>query len=162
MLEINEILKDIGSVTMGQKELDHVLAQPLLARIATAGADGQPHVVPVWFQWDGEHMYIETGLGFRKARNLEENPQCAISVDDTQGGLRFWGIFMQGEAELITEPENWVRDMVRHIYGKYLGEEGIQAPTPQLMINNDHVIIKFRPRKITVWNDTRHAIAPIG
>lgn len=162
MTNTEEILKNTGAVAMDLEEINQVLERPILARIATAGASGQPHVVPVWFMWDGEYMYIETGVGFRKARNLEENPQCAITVDDTQGGLRFWGIFMQGEVELLTEPVEWVQDTVRRIYRKYLGEEGIQAPTPQKMISSDHVIIKFKPRKIMSWNDTRNAIAPIG
>jgi nitroimidazol reductase NimA-like FMN-containing flavoprotein (pyridoxamine 5'-phosphate oxidase superfamily) len=122
----------------------------------------QPHVVPVWFWWDGEYMFAETGVEFRKARNLRDNPKCSVVVDDTQGGLRFWGIFMEGEAELISEPVDWIQDMVRLIYRKYLGTEGMLAPTPQTMINSSHVIIKFRPQKIISWNDTKHAITPIG
>jgi PPOX class probable F420-dependent enzyme len=157
-----EALLHTDAVVMNKAQIDQVLAGPVLARIATVGEDLQPHVVPVWFWWDGEAMFIETGKGFRKARNLQQNPRCAVIVDDTQGGLRFWGIFMQGEVELITEPVDWVLETVRRIYRKYLGEEGIAAPTPQKMIHSEHVIIKFTPKKIVTWNDTRHALAPIG
>ena len=107
-------------------------------------------------------MVIETGPNFRKANNLRENPKCAVCVDNTQGGLRFWGITMLGAVELISEPADWVRDTARNIYRKYLGAEGIQAPTPQSMINSDHVIIKFTPDRFVTWNDTQHAITPIG
>jgi len=161
MPEIEQAMLHTGAVIIKKEEIDQILEQPLLARIATTGKDMQPHVVPVWFWWDGECMYMETGLDFRKARNLRDNPKCAVIVDDTQGGLRFWGIFMQGEAELISEPVDWIQEMVRRIYRKYLGTEGIQAPTPQKMIHSEHVIIKFRPQKIISWDDTKHAIAPI-
>jgi general stress protein 26 len=151
-----------GAVAISREEINQVLTQPLIARIATTGKDMQPHVVPVWFWWDGESMYIETGINYCKARNLRENPKCAVIVDETKGGLRFWGIFMEGDVELITEPVDWVRDIVLRIYQNYLGAEGIEAPTPQMMINAEHVIIKFTPKKFVTWNDTKHAIAPIG
>jgi nitroimidazol reductase NimA-like FMN-containing flavoprotein (pyridoxamine 5'-phosphate oxidase superfamily) len=148
-------------VDIEKDEIDGILARPLLARIATTGNDMDPHVVPVWFWWDGECIYIETGIDFRKARNLRENPKCAVLIDDTQGGLCFWGIFMRGEVELITEPVEWIMEVVRRIYLKYLGAEGILAPTPQKMINSQHVIIKFTPKKIVTWDDTRSEVAPI-
>ncbi len=162
MDEVEKADLHTDSVIISKEEINQILAQPLIARIATVGKDMQPHVLPVWFHWDGESMFIETGFNFRKANNLRENPKCAVVVDNTQGGLRFWGIFMRGGVELISEPVDWVRDMVRKIYLNYLGEEGIAAPTPQRMINGKHVIIKFTPEKIVTWNDTRHTIPPIG
>ena len=162
MVKIEQAKLHTGATIMEKEEIDRILAQPLLARIATVGKDATPHVVPVWFWWDGEAMYIETGIDFQKARNLRENSKCAVLVDDTQGGLRFWGILLRGEAELFTEPVDRAMEIVNRIYLKYLGEEGVQAPTPQKMINSEHIIIKFSPRKIITWNDTKCAIAPIG
>jgi PPOX class probable F420-dependent enzyme len=162
MAEVEQADLHTGGVAITRDEIDQILARPVLARIATTGSDMQPHVVPVWFWWDGEHMYMETGVNFQKARNLRENPKCAVIVDDTQGGLRFWGIFMQGTVELITGPRDWIIETVTKIYRKHLGEEGIQAPTPQTMINSEHVIIKFTPDRIITWNETRHSITPIG
>jgi hypothetical protein len=162
MVKIEQPKLHTSAVIMKKEEIDHILAQPLLARIATVGKDTNPHVVPVWFWWDGMTMYIETGIDFQKTRNLRENPKCAVVVDDTQGGLRFWGILLRGEVVLITEPVELVMDIVNRIYLKYLGKEGVQAPTPQKMINSEHIIIKFSPNKIITWNDTKYAIAPIG
>jgi hypothetical protein len=162
MLEIEQQKLHTNAVIMSRDEIEQVFAQPLIARIATIGEDAYPHVVPVWFWWDGQAMYIETGIDFQKARNLRANPKCAVIIDATQGGLRFWGIFMRGEVILITEPVELVMDIVNKIYLKYLGKEGIQAPTPQKMINSEHVIIKFLPEKIITWNHTHGGITPIG
>lgn len=143
-------------------KMDFLLSQPLIAHLATVGGD-QPHVAPVWFLWDGESLWIETDQSFRKARNLRRNPKCAVSIDATLGGLRFWGILMLGTAELISEPHERVLELAGRVYTKYLGVEGVLAPTPQAMlIQGDHVIIRLKPDKVITWDDTHSAIAPIG
>ena len=162
MAEVEQADLHTSAVGMTKEEIDRYLAQPLIARIATTGSDMQPHVVPVWYRWDGESMYIETGINFRKARNLRDNAKCAVIVDDTQGGLRFWGIYMEGEVELITEPVDWVIETVRRIYLHYLGKEAIETPTPQKMINSEHVIIKFTPKRFIAWDDTQTGVAQVG
>jgi pyridoxamine 5'-phosphate oxidase family protein len=57
-----------------------------LARIATAAADGQPHVVPVSFRYNPEHDTIDVGgHGFtqrKKYRDVQRNPRVAIVIDD--------------------------------------------------------------------------------
>jgi hypothetical protein len=118
-------------------------------------------VTPMWFFWDGEGLWMETGLGFQKHQNLIANPRCAVTIDVTEGGLRFKGAILEGEAELITGPEELVRETVTRIYRKYLGEEGITAPTPSQMIADPHVIIRMRPRRIRTWDDTRSGLAPL-
>lgn len=57
-----------------------------LARLATAGPDGRPHVVPVSLKYNAELGTIDTG-GFhvdttKKHRDLQANPWAAIVVDD--------------------------------------------------------------------------------
>ena len=58
-----------------------------LARIATLGADGQPDVVPVAFEYDGTHFWVG-GSGHsvtrtRKFRNVTSgNHQVALVIDD--------------------------------------------------------------------------------
>jgi pyridoxamine 5'-phosphate oxidase family protein len=60
------------------------LTQSRLARVATATCDGQPHVVPVVYEFDGSAFYfagwnLEKSLKFR---NLLENERVALVVDD--------------------------------------------------------------------------------
>jgi pyridoxamine 5'-phosphate oxidase family protein len=62
--------------------LDH----QLLGRLATAGADGKPHVVPVSFSYNRELDTIDIGghrFGTRKKyRDVQQNPWAALVVDD--------------------------------------------------------------------------------
>ncbi|GAA1596000.1 hypothetical protein GCM10009789_57430 [Kribbella sancticallisti] len=68
------------------EELEYLRSQPL-ARLATVGADGQPDVVPVAFEFDGAVFWVGGGgpsvAGTRKFRNLAAgNHQVAIVIDD--------------------------------------------------------------------------------
>lgn len=146
---------------LSQAEIDAFLAQPVIARIATVRPDGRPHVVPIWFYWDGSSIFMETPPTFVKAKNLHKNPNCAITIDITEGGLRFKGVVLEGKVELLTDRQS-VLDMVTCIYTKYLGPEAIQSPTPKGMIQSEHVIIKLTPERVLSWDYTRDGIAPIA
>jgi nitroimidazol reductase NimA-like FMN-containing flavoprotein (pyridoxamine 5'-phosphate oxidase superfamily) len=145
---------------MDRAALDAFLTKPLIARIATIRGEW-PHIAPMWFDWDGESLWMETGPGFQKHRNLQVNPRCAVAIDVTEGGLRFKGVIVEGVVELITEPEEFVHETAARIYRKYLGEEGIAAPTPSQMIANPHAILRIRPERIRTWDDTRTGLAPL-
>ncbi|MEM2866779.1 MAG: pyridoxamine 5'-phosphate oxidase family protein [Candidatus Hadarchaeales archaeon] len=52
-----------------------------VCRLATAGRDGLPHVVPVCYLFRGGTFYVATDYGTRKYRNVRENPRAALVVD---------------------------------------------------------------------------------
>ncbi len=63
--------------------------------------DGRPHIVPVWFLWDGETVLIFTQPD-QKVRNLRQNPRVTLALDDTKGGGDV--AMLEGTAELLDEP----------------------------------------------------------
>jgi pyridoxamine 5'-phosphate oxidase family protein len=78
-----------------------------LARIATAGGDCQPHVVPVAFRYNPEADTIDVGgHGFaarKKYRDVQSNPRVAIVIDDL-ASIDPWRprmIEIRGEAEVL-------------------------------------------------------------
>lgn len=66
---------------MTEEERAELLAQGLVAIIATEQADGRPHLTPIWFSWDGAAFEVVTPGSSRKFRNLRRLPRCTISVD---------------------------------------------------------------------------------
>jgi hypothetical protein len=142
------------SLPVDQKaKIDAFLAAPLLARFATASPGTlQPHVVPVWYAWDGETLWISSYESTRKIGELRDNPKCAIVVDvaESVGGVS--AVLFEGEAELVTEPRDFVRDMAIRIYTRYMGPEGVLAPDPQEWANSpENLIIKVTPKFVKVW-----------
>src|SRR5262249_39149504 len=87
-------------------EIEYLESQRL-ARIATAGRDCQPHVVPVAFRFNPETDTIDvSGHDFaqrKKYRDVQRNPRVAIVIDDLASTVpwRPRMIEIRGEAELL-------------------------------------------------------------
>lgn len=85
------------------------LNEQRLGRLATVGADGQPHVVPVGFGYDAESDAIHIGghsFGeSKKFRDAERNPPVAFVVDDL-ASINPWqprGIEIRGRAQTFKD-----------------------------------------------------------
>jgi pyridoxamine 5'-phosphate oxidase family protein len=83
------------------------LCQGGLGRVATVSPDGQPHVVPVAYEFDGEFLYFS---GRNLARSLKynhisKNQRVAFVVDDVVSfsPWRARGIEIRGVAEILLE-----------------------------------------------------------
>jgi len=59
--------------------------------LSTVRPDGLPHLVPIWFSWDGERLFIASKPNAVKVRNLRANPTLMLAVgepdDDFDVGL---------------------------------------------------------------------------
>jgi len=94
------------SVTFTDEEVAF-LTQSRLARVATASGEGQPHVVPVVYEFDGTAFYF-TGWNLEKSlkfQNLVQNKKVAMVIDDlvTVSPWRPRGVEVRGVAELGSE-----------------------------------------------------------
>ncbi|HEX6391462.1 MAG TPA: pyridoxamine 5'-phosphate oxidase family protein [Solirubrobacteraceae bacterium] len=66
--------------------------------LGTVRPDGRPHSAGVGATWFEGDMYIVSGLGTRKSRNLAANPACTLSL-----ALTGMDIVLEGEAQLVTD-----------------------------------------------------------
>lgn len=132
----------------------NLLAQPVLARLATANPTTlQPHVVPVWFEWDGEAIWISSFDSTRKMHDLMGNPRVSIVVDtvDENGTVR--GVVFEGKADVIKDPAV-VIPRSTSIYVRYLGEDGVRQPDPaSWIVDPENRLILLRPEKVYAWGE---------
>jgi nitroimidazol reductase NimA-like FMN-containing flavoprotein (pyridoxamine 5'-phosphate oxidase superfamily) len=80
--------------------------------LATVRPDGRPHLAGVGALWDHGKVYVVSGEGTRKSRNLAENPACAISMSLTDMDL-----VIEGRAERVTDDETLDRLAKRYAEG---------------------------------------------
>lgn len=99
-----------------------VLKQPLIARLGTIGADGFPHLTPLWFLWedDRDELVIMADRTARKAQNLIANPRGAVQIGgdplpDGQGGYTL-GVMLQGEFTVEDDPDHAVTARITRHY----------------------------------------------
>ncbi len=85
-------------------EIEYMAGQKL-GRIATVGADGQPHVVPTSFRYNAEHDAIHVG-GMRmsqtkKTRDVARTGRASIVIDDVLPPWQPRMIEVRGTAEVL-------------------------------------------------------------
>jgi pyridoxamine 5'-phosphate oxidase family protein len=100
--------KETKPVSFTDEEAEFI-SQSKLARLATSSGRNQPHVVPVAFEFDGEHFYF-SGWNLQqslKFKNIQQNGRVALVIDDLVT-VRPWrprGVVIRGQAE-VQENEN--------------------------------------------------------
>jgi pyridoxamine 5'-phosphate oxidase family protein len=96
-------------------ELAYLTERRRLGRLATVGAGGTPHVVPVGFSYNHDHDAIDvrgrTLEGTKKYRDVARSGRAAIVVDDL-ASVDPWsprGLEVRGRAEAIAGPSPLIR-----------------------------------------------------
>lgn len=132
--------------------IDTFLEGSHIARLATADREGHPHVVPVWYAWDGESIWISSYSSTRKIKNLQENSNISIIIDVTGGEGKTRAVLFEGKSKLVKEPRDFLREKFYWIYKRYLGEEGVMAKSPQEWIEDPQNLLVFlKPEKVYTW-----------
>jgi pyridoxamine 5'-phosphate oxidase family protein len=90
-------------------------ARRRLGRVATVGADGTPHVVPVGWRYDPERDAIEVGghhlARTKKFRDVARTGRAAIVIDDL-ASVDPWrprAVEVRGRAEAVSGPAPIIR-----------------------------------------------------
>ncbi len=103
--------RDNQKVRLSEAEARARLAGARVARLATAGADGQPHLVPVVFAVDGDRVYTavdqkpKTTTRLRRLRNIRENPRVALLADHyAEDWDALWWVRADGRARVVEDP----------------------------------------------------------
>lgn len=81
--------------------IDQRLRDNIIIWLSSVRANGRPHIAAVWFLWDGSHIPIFSQDN-QKMRNLRQNPDVALALDDTKEGDDV--ITIEGTAELVDDP----------------------------------------------------------
>lgn len=88
------------------------------AHVATID-DDQPQVTPVWVEYADGYVMINSAKGRKKDRNMRDNGQVAVSVQDPENPYRYIGL--QGKVVEITEEGGY--DHINKLSHKYTGND---------------------------------------
>ena len=87
------------------------------ASLATLMPDGRPQVTPVWCDFDGTHVIVNSARGRAKDRNMRRDPRVSVAVIDPENPYRYLEI--RGRVVDITE--QGASDHIDKMAKKYLG-----------------------------------------
>ena len=133
---------------LSESEIDSKLAKPHVAHLVSIRPGGRPHVAPVWYARDGSRVWVMTGSGTTKARNITNNPAVSLSI--AAPGRPYWYIVLEGRATLATDNlESTVQNTCTRYDGPVWGAEFAR----ELLTEEDMVLIDIRIDRIVSWQD---------
>ena len=105
---------------------DERLTRSTFFWLATVGAGGRPHVMPVWAVWSEGAAWFSSGLRSRKARNLAADPRCTLTTDDA-----LEPVIIEGDAERVTDLDRLAGFMAA-LDAKYETDYGAEFADPEV------------------------------
>jgi len=133
---------------------DHMfLEEARVGRLATASADGAPHVIPVCFVFDGTCLYSAIDAKpkrvaapkLRRLQNIQANPRASLLVDRyDEDWTRLRYVLVFGRAEILDPGPDRQRALalLREKYPQYrsMADFG-QGP-----------VIRLTPERVASWS----------
>lgn len=98
--------------------------------------DGRPHLSPVWFVWYEEKIYIGTDPKSVKVRNIRQNPQVVLALEDGAHP-----VICEGAAQIIQPPLS--EGLLAAFYTKYEWDLKREEQYNQ--------VVEVTPRKWLSW-----------
>jgi coenzyme F420-0:L-glutamate ligase / coenzyme F420-1:gamma-L-glutamate ligase len=121
------------------------------AHLATTGANGEPHVIPICFIFDGKHFYSPidekpkrtSPAKLRRVKNIQENAQAALVIDRySEDWKRLAYILIRGRAKILHRGAAHA-EAVRRLRRKY--------PQYRQMAIHARPMIQITPTKWSLW-----------
>ena len=128
---------------------DEFLKEQKVLRLATVGKNKDPHVVPVWYRYNGKKFYIGTNAKTVKAKNVKKNSQVSCCVDVGINAPNIYGVLVKGNANLILE-SNKVKTIAKKILLRYF--KSLDGESARALLDDTDCIIEVVPEEFTVWN----------
>jgi PPOX class probable F420-dependent enzyme len=107
------------------------------AQVATLMPDGSPHVSPVWCDYDGHYIRINSAKGRVKDRNMRRDPRVGLDIVDPDNPYRH--VSIRGRVVEITE--TGADQHIDSLAKKYLGKDKY----PNRSAGEVRVIYKIEP-----------------
>jgi nitroimidazol reductase NimA-like FMN-containing flavoprotein (pyridoxamine 5'-phosphate oxidase superfamily) len=123
--------------------------------LGTADPDGSPHVVPLWFVWPDDAMYVSTRREGRTWRNARSDPRVSVSIDLGRSWTEIAGIVVEGVAEPLAAEHPTMRGPISAWHEKYrplLAGEGFERFAGEVRRLG---FLRVEPRRVLSWDHAR-------
>lgn len=111
------------------------------ASLATLMPDGRPQVTPVWCDYDGSHVIVNSAKGRRKDLNMRAEPRVSLAIIDPDNPYRY--LEVRGQVTEITEAG--ADEHIDKMAKKYLNADKY----PNRRAGEVQVIYKIKPEHCT-------------
>jgi PPOX class probable F420-dependent enzyme len=110
----------MATTTIPDKYVDLVdPKKKTFAQLATVMHDGSPQVTPVWFDYTGGKIRVNTARGRVKDKNMKVDAHVAVSIMDPENPYRY----VQIRGKVVTESEKGADAHIDSLAKKYLDKD---------------------------------------
>jgi PPOX class probable F420-dependent enzyme len=110
---------------MDRRDMERRVASAYVARLATVGADGRPHIVPICFALDEQTLYFavdskpKQSTNLKRLRNIAANPAISVLVDHYEADWdKLWWVRLDGVARVVAD-DGEVKKALRLLAARY-------------------------------------------
>lgn len=130
---------------MTAAELDGYLDRQRTLRLATVDENGVPHVVPLWFVWHADAVWLNSLRRTRRHRHLLTGRPVGLVIDDgdTYGELR--GVRMTGRPQPVADADPVRVEAYRRFGRKYFDRD-------ELPNQRSYETVRITPDEIASWD----------
>lgn len=125
---------------------ERLRAEPVIW-LATVRPDGRPHLVPVWFLWDGETILIFSQPNNQKIHNLRANPAVTLALEAANEGEDV--AILEGRARLVSPDD--IQASVPAYVAKYEAGMAELGMTWETMSASYSQPIRVTPSRLITW-----------
>jgi len=126
------------------------------AHVGTVRADGSAHVVPLWFVWLEDAVYVTCRHGSRVLANIRRDPRVSLQFDRGEAWTEQAGALLTGLAETLEPEEPAAKRPLSAWFEKYRSELsgfGFAAYTEQV----EHpILLRVKPEGLATWLHAYH------
>ncbi len=95
--------------------------RPIVCALSTVNPDGQPHTVPVWVDFDGTYVRVNSPDTTKKSRNMSVGTKVTVLLVDPQNPFHW--IEVMGHVAEIRDETHGAREHINSLAKKYTGND---------------------------------------
>ncbi len=116
-----------------------LLQKKAFAHLGTLMKDGSPQVTPVWVDFDGKHLRVNSALGRVKDKNMRRDSRVSLEIQDPENPYRY----MEIRGKVVEITQNGADEHINNLSKKYLGNPEYPYRQP----GEVRVLYKIEPEK---------------
>lgn len=127
------------------------LESELIIWLGTVRPDGRPHLIPIWFLWEGETLLFFSQPKTQKIRNMQHMPDVTLALDSASHGEDI--VILEGRTELLSDPSITSANLPEYL-AKYQALITQLGWEPAGMAAEYSQAIRVTPTRIRAWGGT--------
>jgi PPOX class probable F420-dependent enzyme len=137
--------------------VNELLAGARVIWLCSVRPDGRPHVVPTWFDWDGEVITVFSRRTAQKVVNIRDHPSVMVAIGQVEP--EFGVELLEGEARVVESGTEGLPDSrpSRRFATKYEAALAADQRTLAAFADDYPCVVQIRPTRFLDWGAREHA-----